>query len=597
MLKYQDINRSNISMPNATEKNNITELHIFCVWDYFSLEKSTQKEVDSIIDGIGRYKKYPALWNKSEAKLNLARIYKSPIPDTQKLNLIVNKKFLIFVVEDQEPKYSFQETTTCIKKVNINMLRAKNKIRRLTGKRFGAHGTDCWEESRRCFWLLFATDNDVRISKFSPRQELFDPESKIHRWTIGYNGWNNHNDLYKTLSTCDDSIIINRRGAYIAFGNEREAISRTCDIDLLSKNRDLSRLIISAEIKPNSNKKHEFIILLNGTTQRVDIRDWRDNYFCPALAAKAISHKSISILAAPICSDMETTRSLMLYNLVVNKKMSAFREYAQLINKLSEIANCKKISSSHDAQIELSRLMRRESFWIPEVNKAGHQDDNKGQYKITREEITLIREFLRESSISILDIPRSLVGVELRYQKRSTNYFDSKIYKIRPGVINNKVPLCLKIVNDQQNLLYSNHYRRNKHKILFEFQSSYTPDFVDYLEARDCFAVLTTWLKGESLEFKLRERKIIKTEAISIAAHSLNFLKALSSQGWVHGDIWERNILIYNDCPYFTDFCNSTKLSDKTSMSFLSSADFKGLFADDSKSIVRLMKLLQIDSL
>ena len=45
--------------------------------------------------------------------------------------LIVNKKFLIFVVEDLEPSHSFQETTTCVKEVNINLLRAKNEIRKL----------------------------------------------------------------------------------------------------------------------------------------------------------------------------------------------------------------------------------------------------------------------------------------------------------------------------------------------------------------------------------------------------------------------------------------------------------------------------------
>ena len=63
----------------------------------------------------------------------------------------------------------------------------------------------------------------------------------------------------------------------------------------------------------------------SGSIQRVDIRDWRDDYFCPALAAKAISCKSIGILYAPICGDMKTTRSLMLYNLVVKKKCNASR--------------------------------------------------------------------------------------------------------------------------------------------------------------------------------------------------------------------------------------------------------------------------------
>ena len=189
------------------------------------------------------------------------------------------------------------------------------------------------------------------------------------------------------LSICEDSIVINRRGAHIILGNEAEAVTRACDIDLLSKNRDISKLMLQAKLKPNSTKKHEFTVSLDGSSQRVDIRDWRDDYFCPALSAKAISCRSIASLGAPICSDTEVTRSLLLYNLVVNKKMKAFDQYAQLINKFSAISNCKTIASPRDAQRELSRLLRRESFWIPEQRKAEPQSKNIAQYRIKRKTI------------------------------------------------------------------------------------------------------------------------------------------------------------------------------------------------------------------
>ena len=108
--------------------NNKPELHIFCVWEYFKLEKSTQLDIDSVVEGVGRYRRYEALWGETEAQINLARIYKSTIPDPQKLKSIVNNKFLIFVVEDPKPSHSFQETTTCVKEVNINMLRQKTTL-------------------------------------------------------------------------------------------------------------------------------------------------------------------------------------------------------------------------------------------------------------------------------------------------------------------------------------------------------------------------------------------------------------------------------------------------------------------------------------
>ena len=573
------------------------ELHIFCVWNYFALDKARKERIDSIVKGIGRFIKHEALWGKSEAEINLSRIYKSTVADAHKLRLIANKKFLIYVVEDPNPIYSFQETTTCIKEVNINTLKAKNDIRELTGEKFGAHGTDCLEEARSCCWLLFAANNTTNLSEFSPRKELFDQQSKMHRWTIGYNGWKNYDDLYKTLSICDDSIIINRRGAHIILGNEAEAVTRACDIDLLSKNRDISKLMLQAKLKPNSTKKHEFTVSLDGSSQRVDIRDWRDDYFCPALSAKAISCRSIAALGAPICSDTEVTRSLLLYNLVVNKKMKAFDQYAQLINKFSAISNCKTIASPRDAQRELSRLLRRESFWIPEQRKAEPQSKNIAQYRIKKEEYLMINEYLKEASISILDIPSKLSKADLRYKKSSKNYFDSEIYKIEPGTIGNSTPLCLKIVHDNYNQSYKNFYRKNKHKILEEFESPYTPDFIGYQEVENRFGVLTSWLKGESLELKLRKGKLNKPEALSIATHALEFLSSLTHKGWLHGDIWERNILVYKNFPYFTDFCNSTKLSDTSSLNFLSGPKFKGLYADDAKAVSRLIKILKIKSL
>ena len=90
-------------------------------------------------------------------------------------------------------------------------------------------------------------------------------------------------------------------------------------------------------------------------------------------------------------------------------------------------------------------------------------------------------------------------------------------------MIGNSTPLCLKIVHDNYNQSYKNFYRKNKHKILEEFESPYTPDFVGYQEVENRFGVLTSWLKGESLELKLRKGKLNKPEALSIATHALEF--------------------------------------------------------------------------
>ena len=70
----------------------------------------------------------------------------------------------------------------------------------------------------------------------------------------------------------------------------------------------------------------------------------------------------------------------------------------------------------------------------------------------------------------------------------------------------------------------------------------------------------------------------------------------LKQSHFVHADIWERNIIVFENCPIVIDYCNSAKKDDLISMDILNKSEdsggIRGKFINDGASIQRIQKLL-----
>ncbi len=573
------------------------ELHVFCIWDYFQWSDDDKREVDNTLNKIGPNISFTALWDKKITEINLCRLYKSKKADRRKLELISNKKFLIVVVEESSLRYEYRQTTKCIKSVNSSILDAKIQLRKFSPNKFGIHSSDDFQESLENCWLLFGVNaQNKSIKDFQPKSCLFKSSGKTHNQTIGLYSWDSFEELYMTLSICDSSIVVNKRGASLAL-NLKEAINdKTCDIDLLSKDRELTKKMLG--LITTKREPHEFIVKINNQNQRIDIRDWKDGYFNPVLAAEAFRSRSIAIGNSPICSDLKTMRHLLLYNLVINKKFKDFNQYIKLVNMIGAHTHEMEINTERSAKIELSRILDVNKYWIPRFEntinsiQVNPKDNNTSQYKIDEEESRTLQVKIRNRFTSLKQL-KNLSKTRFEYNEGFKREYECQIYKVDAQLIGNNIPLCLRVVKPINQNIYER-LSKTRHRILDAIKSEYIPNLIAY-ECSDedkVVVILTQWLRGDLLSKILKTETLTKKLKYSLCMHIETYLEQLKSNNYFHGGIVEKNIIVHNSKPYFLNFINSKSISES-----MIEKDRNSYFDRDRESATRLQKIILEDNI
>ena len=206
-----------------------------------------QKKAISELSDIGKVIFIKADWSGKFGKLNLLRLYKSGQNDEHKIKMISKGEFLIVIVEDRCMNYKIMETTTSKKNLNQIIVEKKNKLRKLSKTMYSVHSTDDLQESLHAMWILFGfMAYDKGIDQFLPATDIFDKDQRIHLKTHGIGGWRSYEDFFYTLAVSDQSIVINKRGALLLLGDKNSLYDRTHDIDLLTKDKRITNLMISA---------------------------------------------------------------------------------------------------------------------------------------------------------------------------------------------------------------------------------------------------------------------------------------------------------------------------------------------------------------
>ena len=518
--------------------------------------------------------------------------------DQKKYNLVNSKDFVIAVVETSTNDYDYMQTTTGTKYVNKKIIETKQSLRGLSATPFNVHSSDDSHEAEHSLWILFGfKSKNQDINGFKINKEVFDKSLKVHAKTFGLNGWNNHEDFYHTLANFDDSIIINKRGASLMLGQEHLYEDYSHDIDILTKNRELTQLLLCC--RQINDSREQYITGISGKIQRIDIHDWKEEFICPALSATALSQRGISQGGVPVCTNHQTLYYLLLYNLYVNKQGKGFEPYKTLLNQLSSNTENHCIQTVEDLSREIFRMKKNTGYWLPDKTKEFQTFAVEHQYRLSRKEISKIQDTLNLSNISLSDLAEHPDCI-LRYQKDSPNNFTSKIFKLPESILKTPTPLCLKVIHSHDNNL-SKLLRINRHEIISKNDTEYFAQLIRFEDARrdksgEVFLVLTQWLKGELLSEILKSNKLSNEDIFKIC-HNLEKLNTyLRKNLFVHADIWERNIMILNGIPYIIDYCNSAKKKDIESMNILSSGEgnggIRGKFMDDKKAIRRIQKIL-----
>ena len=129
------------------------ELHLMIIW-----KNALSKKEEILKDLENNFKirnKYYINWSKKNYSKNLSRFYGTALPDgCDKETHCGRGKFLLLILEDENPKYEERLTSHGNEVVNVNMFDKKTEYRKLTGGGHKIHATNNEDETNHDLTLL-----------------------------------------------------------------------------------------------------------------------------------------------------------------------------------------------------------------------------------------------------------------------------------------------------------------------------------------------------------------------------------------------------------------------------------------------------------
>ena len=248
------------------------ETHLFIIWSN-ALNKKDEiiEDIKSRFTLIGMHK---VSWEKRSFFLNLTRFYGENLPPhSNKEKLCGTDDFILLVVIDDHPLYRKRLTSKGVQIVNVNMFDAKEMYRNWTGGGHRIHGTNSNEEFKHDIILLTGMSKEDYMKKYYSRQELLIDNFK---YMPGENGWENIGQILYVLNETTNYVVL--RNFDGLFSDYNKSIHG--DIDLLTSNREILRLLLNANPVHISNRRVQHIVKIGQGGTYVDIRYIGDNYYC-----------------------------------------------------------------------------------------------------------------------------------------------------------------------------------------------------------------------------------------------------------------------------------------------------------------------------
>lgn len=248
------------------------ETHLFIIWSN-ALNKKDEiiEDIKSRFTLIGMHK---VSWEKRSFSSNLTRFYGENLPPhSNKEKLCGTDDFILLVVIDDHPLYRKRLTSKGVQIVNVNMFDAKEMYRNWTGGGHRIHGTNSNEEFKHDIILLTGMSKEDYMKKYYSRQELLIDNFK---YMPGENGWENIGQILYVLNETTNYVVL--RNFDGLFSDYNKSIHG--DIDLLTSNREILRLLLNANPVHISNRRVQHIVKIGQGGTYVDIRYIGDNYYC-----------------------------------------------------------------------------------------------------------------------------------------------------------------------------------------------------------------------------------------------------------------------------------------------------------------------------
>jgi GT2 family glycosyltransferase len=173
-----------------------TELHVVVLW-----ESARDAQERILADLTRRFRVREVLevrWSPDRFARNLTRFYGSALPSNSEKELHVGTgPFLLALVEDERPSYGLRRTTGGVRRVNKNMLAAKQRYRRWTGGGHRVHTSDDAGEAARDLFLLLGRPE----ARPRPSGGLLELD------LVGDRGWHDLEELVTALRLATPVVV------------------------------------------------------------------------------------------------------------------------------------------------------------------------------------------------------------------------------------------------------------------------------------------------------------------------------------------------------------------------------------------------------
>ena len=287
------------------------EYGLFIIWSNARIKQS--EIINDIKTRFEILNIFEIEWTKKIFSKNLTRFYGENLPkNSSKEQHCGNDKFILLIVKDSKPIYSYRNTSKGKKYLNVNFFDSKTMYRKWTGQHM-VHGTnDTFEFEHDLMLLLGLSFEDYR-KKYIHNDKVI----KLKQDIIGNNGWESLEQLFYVLNGTIQYVVLRN---FQKLPEEYE-VGIHSDIDILCDNRENIQKILNAVPAKKSKKRSRYKVIVNNDMVYMDFRYIGDNYYDKKWQMEILNTRILN--KGFYIPNNENYEYSLLYHAIVQKKKIA----------------------------------------------------------------------------------------------------------------------------------------------------------------------------------------------------------------------------------------------------------------------------------
>ena len=295
------------------------ELHLFLLW-----EKARTKEAEILSDlqqQLALVGCYDVSWSPKQVSANFTRFYGQKLgKGSFKEKECGSGPFLLVVVVDDKPAYSYVETSRGVEWVNTRLFDLKRKYRAWTSGGHKIHATNSPEETNHDLTLLLGINYD---DYWANKPRAWNGEiTRFHQDLAGAVEWKSLAELFYVLNGTTSYAVLRNHESL----PDGEASTGHGDIDLLvSQKENAAHILNAVKVFKEPHRVH-YKTRVAGEDVYFDLRFVGDRYYDPAWESRILKQRRLNSRGIHVLDD-ENYFFTLVYHALIHKKIIAVDYY------------------------------------------------------------------------------------------------------------------------------------------------------------------------------------------------------------------------------------------------------------------------------